>query len=133
MTKFCTNCGAQLNQDSKFCQSCGSAATGSTPVEALNQNPSVTPSPTPAAVDAKAVEPVIKPEASDYSLLAILVRTACGVGLLFLVAFIRGTSIDASFAIFALMFGAAIGIFYKHQWLVVLILFLGAVIWSFAR
>lgn len=41
MVKFCTNCGAQLDDDSEFCSECGTSINGNVPATAANRKSSI--------------------------------------------------------------------------------------------
>ena len=64
MAKFCTNCGAALDDDKKFCTECG-ASVNETPAGAAPP-PQVTPQPQAAPVYAQAATATMPPPQSAY-------------------------------------------------------------------
>lgn len=50
MAKFCTKCGAQLNDDAGFCTKCGAPQAVSAPTPAVNTQPTPVPTQSTAAV-----------------------------------------------------------------------------------
>ena len=61
MAKFCTNCGATLDDDKKFCTECG-ASVNESPAGAAAPPPQAAPQPQTAPVYAQAATVTMPPQ-----------------------------------------------------------------------
>ena len=66
MSKFCTNCGAALDDDKKFCTECGASVNGSPAGAAPTPPPQVPPQPQTAPVCAQAATAAMPPPQNAY-------------------------------------------------------------------
>ena len=69
MAKFCTNCGATLDDDEKFCTECGASVNGS-PAGATAPPPQAAPQPQTVPVYTQAATATMPPPQSAYQLAA---------------------------------------------------------------
>jgi len=70
MARFCSNCGAGLDEAAKFCMGCGTQAAGAPPIpEPVPEpvpEPAPIPEPAPEPVPEPAREPIPEPEQQQY-------------------------------------------------------------------